>query len=134
MKILIIDDDANTLENLKNILIPAGYEIMTTNEPENAFELFKNEFFDVVILDLKMYPVDGLTLLKLFRENNYTTYVIIITGFEEMPALEMVDKLKIQAILKKPLNIKILINELKEIEILRRYEQKMESDNMFKMG
>ena len=125
MKILIVDDDQETLNSIKNILHPTHYEIRTTTFTDEAIDLIKNEDFDALILDIKMQPVDGLTLLNEIRKLNQDLYVVIITAYEELPALEASDKFRIHAIFRKPVDARLLIKELREIKLLREYEKKI---------
>ncbi len=79
-KILIIDDDRTILDACSQALTREKYVLQTAETGEKGLALFKKELFDVIILDLKLPGIDGMTLLKLFREENRETPVIIITG------------------------------------------------------
>ncbi len=81
-KILAVDDEPDMLKLLSMIVREkTPYEIVTTNNPLEAFELTKQGGFDIVIADLKMPGLDGVELLEAIRGINEDTPVIIITAY-----------------------------------------------------
>ncbi len=79
-KLLIVDDEKIALKNLEHILKNEGYEIMTTQSGQTALKLLDEQFFDVVLSDLRMEKVDGMQILKRCKETHPDSEVIIITG------------------------------------------------------
>lgn len=87
-KILIVDDEPDMLKLLKMILTEkTPYEVMTTNNPFEAIEIAKQGGLDVVIADLKMPGLDGISLLKTVK-NTEDIPVIIITAFGTIESAE----------------------------------------------
>ena len=89
-KILVVDDDKSLLKTLENLLGKEGFSVTTTDSSYDALDKIKAEFFDLVILDVRMPGMDGIALLKNIREAQEgaeSSRVIIITGFasEETP-------------------------------------------------
>jgi DNA-binding NtrC family response regulator len=80
-RLLIVDDEPDMLENVSRILGKAGYECLTAGEPRKALALMESERPDVLLTDLKMPGMDGLTLLRRAREVDSQVPVIIMTGF-----------------------------------------------------
>ncbi len=78
--LLIIDDEQNILDSLTRALNGAGYELSSNTDPLKALELLKSLVPQVVITDLKMPGMDGLTLLQRIKEFNPHIQVILITG------------------------------------------------------
>ena len=66
-RILIVDDDMDTLYILKKQLAPKGFQINIFSNPKEALLNFKPNFYSLVILDIFMLPLDGF---KLFDELN----------------------------------------------------------------
>lgn len=62
--VFIVDDDSELLELLKIRIESTGYHVMCTTEGEKAFDLIQKAMPDVVILDIFLPNVDGLTILK----------------------------------------------------------------------
>lgn len=81
IKILTLDDEVEYTQTLFHILSNSGYAVKTSNSPIEAFEMMKNESFDVVITDLMMPTIDGIQVLKHIKEYYPKTQVIIITGY-----------------------------------------------------
>jgi len=79
--VVIVDDEPDMLENCARILGRVGYQCLTTTEPGKALALLEEERPDLLITDLKMPGMDGMTLLKRARELDPTLPVIVITAF-----------------------------------------------------
>ncbi|MFC1843479.1 sigma-54-dependent transcriptional regulator [Thermodesulfobacteriota bacterium] len=79
--ILVVDDELSMREFLKILLEKEGYNVSTAPEAANAIELINDQSFDLVISDIKMPGMGGLTLLEKIKEINNTLPVIMITAF-----------------------------------------------------
>lgn len=81
-KILIVDDEVDMLLLLSMIIKEkTPYEVVTTNNPFEAIEIFKNDKFDIVIADLKMPGLDGLQLYEEIKKINPEVIYILITAY-----------------------------------------------------
>ena len=80
-KILVIDDDASLRRVLEYNLQQEGYEVRTADSGEEGVYLFGQGAYNLVITDMKMPGMDGLTVLKFIKEHAPETLVIIITAF-----------------------------------------------------
>jgi DNA-binding NtrC family response regulator len=83
-QILILDDEPIVCKRLHPALEKAGYDVETYINSSEAMERVKVKEFDIVITDLKMEGVDGMTFLTTVKERSPTTEVIVITGFATM--------------------------------------------------
>ena len=79
--ILVVDDEDMTRNNLQHVLTKEGYAVSTAASGTEALEKVEDSRFDVVITDLKMDKVDGLTLLDHIKKVSPGTEVIIVTGY-----------------------------------------------------
>ncbi|MBN1350186.1 sigma-54-dependent Fis family transcriptional regulator [candidate division KSB1 bacterium] len=79
--ILLVDDQQNPRKALSILLKKNGYNVREAHDGESAFEKMRNHFFDLVITDLKMEPIDGMQLLKEVKNRYSTTEVIVITAY-----------------------------------------------------
>lgn len=79
-RILIIDDEVEILENLDRLLSDEGYDCFTLAEPRRFRELMPEARPDVLITDLRMPVVDGMTLLAIAKADDPLLPVIVITG------------------------------------------------------
>ena len=79
--LLVVDDELSMREFLKILLEKEGYEVTTAAEASSALELFQSETFDLVISDIKMPGMSGLSLLEKIKETDSTVPVIMITAY-----------------------------------------------------
>jgi DNA-binding NtrC family response regulator len=80
-RILLVDDEADTLDACTQILRKEGYHIETASSAQEAVRLLRTKTFDLTITDLKMPHVDGLELLKAVKRIDPEMVVVIITGY-----------------------------------------------------
>ena len=79
--ILIVDDEPDMVDNCARILRRAGHHCSTTTDPHRALALLDSARPDLLVTDLKMPEVDGLTLLRRAHELDPALPVIVITAF-----------------------------------------------------
>lgn len=80
-KVLIIDDHDSIREGLELLLRKRGHSTMVAEDGERGIELLEEEGADLVITDLKMARMDGLTVLRRARELSPDVEVLVITAF-----------------------------------------------------
>lgn len=80
-RILITDDDSDLRELLTEAVKNWGYAVSVAKDGEEALRKLRMERYDVVITDLMMPGMDGLTLLQKIKELDKEILVIIITGY-----------------------------------------------------
>jgi ATP-dependent Lon protease len=104
-RILVADDEKMTRMNLNHVLTKDGYEVFVASSGSEALRLLDKGSFDVIVTDLKMEEVDGLTVLEKAKAKDPTTEVIMITGYATVPtAVEAMQKGSYQ-FLAKPLKL-----------------------------
>lgn len=107
-RVLVVDDDKYLLEVFKISLEVLDFEIDAISDSGKALTLVSEKDYDLVFLDLKMHPVDGMQILKEVKKLKPETTVIIISGNSGLDdALKAVD-LGAYHILQKPVQIKEL--------------------------
>lgn len=84
-RILVVDDEKVTRMNLDHVLGKEGYDVRTAADGDEALNLLAEAPFDVIVTDLKMERVDGMTLLQRAKEKDPTIEVIIISGYATLP-------------------------------------------------
>lgn len=80
MRILVVEDEPSLCRQLSDALVHAGYAADRAADGEQADLLIHTEQYDAVILDLGLPKIDGLTLLKRWRESGVPTPVLILTA------------------------------------------------------
>ena len=79
-KILVIDDEQGIRDLLDTLLSRKGYDVLLAENGQKGLEIFRRERPDVMVLDLKMAGMDGLTVLRQVRSLNPKQPVIMLTG------------------------------------------------------
>ncbi len=79
-RILVVDDEEIILEVLSGVIARAGYTVTTASNGEEAWEIFSDKPFALVIMDLVMEGISGIDLLQKIRRCHPETQVIIMTG------------------------------------------------------
>lgn len=77
-KLLIVDDEADTLRLVSLMLDRQGYEILTAKDGNTALEIVANENPDLILLDVMMPDMDGVEVAKILRSNPETESIPII--------------------------------------------------------
>jgi len=83
-QVLLVDDEPGILKVLGISLADRGYRVLTAESGEEALRLFHEARPEVILTDIKMPGMDGIELLKIIKEENPNTEVIMITGHGEM--------------------------------------------------
>ena len=104
-RVLVVDDEASIRELLSKTLALAEYAVDTARDGRAAIERLRLGHYDLLIADLKMPGVDGLSLIREAKRLKADLPVIIITGFStESSAIEAVN-LGVAGYLTKPFRV-----------------------------
>jgi DNA-binding NtrC family response regulator len=106
--VLVVDDEENLLVLLNGILSREGYRVKTANSAYDALDVVDHTDIAVAILDIKMYPIDGIALLAEIKKRSPSTQVIMMTGFLTTETVHGCIKHGATNYLAKPLDIKKL--------------------------
>jgi len=104
-RVLVVDDEASIRDLLSKTLALAEYEVDTAADASSALGLVRTSEYDLLIADLRMPGMDGITLIRQVRGIRSELPVIIITGFSsESSAIEAVN-LGVAGYLRKPFRV-----------------------------
>lgn len=104
-RVLVVDDEASIRELLSKTLALAEYDVDTAADGRAAIERLRLGHYDLLIADLKMPGLDGLSLIREAKRLKTDMPVIIITGFStESSAIEAVN-LGVAGYLTKPFRV-----------------------------
>jgi len=79
--VLVVDDEENLLVLLDKVLSKEGYQVKTTTGAYEALKFLDENDISVALVDIRMYPIDGIALLVEIKKRSPATHVIIITSF-----------------------------------------------------
>jgi DNA-binding NtrC family response regulator len=106
--ILIVDDEENLLLLLDRILTRQGYQVVTAQNSYDARTLLETRMFQLAILDIKMFPLDGVFLLGEIKSLSPSTEVIMITAYPTVATRNECMKKGASTYLTKPVDIQEL--------------------------
>ena len=85
-KVLVVDDEDSVRALLSLVLTKAGYEVLEAANGLEAVECAKKEAPAVIIMDIRMPKMDGMTAFRTFRQLHLDAAVILMTAFAEVNA------------------------------------------------
>ena len=115
LEILVLDDEPIVCSRLKPALEKEGYHIETFTDSRTAKKRLEEKPFDIVITDLKMAEIDGLSLLKFTKEKLPATKVIIISGFATVDVTREAFQAGVLDVIAKPFKISQLKDLIKRV-------------------
>lgn len=118
VKVLLVDDEEGIRKVLKITLQDIGYEVFTADNGKKAAEKIDKGFYDIVLTDIRMPGMDGISLLKHVKKKCPDTEVIMITGHGDFKLA--IESLKLDAVdfISKPID-----NDVLEIALKRAHDR-----------
>lgn len=125
-KILVVDDEIGPREALRMIL-QNKYNVLTTDNPQEAMDAVSSGGIDIVMLDIKMPRIDGLKLLKAMKAIAPDIEVVLVTAYPStQSAIEAMQYGAYDYVIK-PFD-KDRIEEVVRKGIIRHTQRKLEKD------
>ncbi len=116
MKILVVDDDIMITELLSIKLGEKGHKVENANDGWEALKRLSNNQYDLLITDLMMPEVSGVTLLSLLRSYVFGKIpVIIISSLDQSTSILSGMGLQAEDYFVKPINVNRLINRIQKL-------------------
>lgn len=114
-KILVLDDDPVVTLSCKRILGAEGYNIITADKGEDALKKIANEEFDLLISDIRLPDINGITVLKESKIIQPKLDVVIITGYPTLEDAKESVRLGAFEFIEKPFTPEFMMNVAKKI-------------------
>ncbi|MDI6735731.1 MAG: response regulator [bacterium] len=107
-KILIVDDEPLNMELAKDLLEVAGYIIFEATDADEAIAQARQEKFDLVLMDVQLPGMDGLSATKIIKEDsmNKDTPIVALTAYAMAGDKEKIEAAGCDGYLTKPINAK----------------------------
>ena len=103
-KILIIDDERPTLAMFRLLLNAMGYDVITAEDGTRGLDLIRTMSPQIVISDIKMPGIDGLSVLERIKALNANVEIILMTGHGDEALEQEALDLNATAFLHKPVD------------------------------
>ncbi len=117
--ILLVDDSMTFREELKMDLVQAGHVVLEAVNGEEGLKLAVEGNIDLIISDLNMPKMDGLTMCSHIREQGINTLIFMLTTQTNPELKAQAAKLQIKAWIVKPYNKSALINGIAKVLSLK---------------
>lgn len=116
-KILIVDDEPNIVMTLEYTFKKSNYEVFIARDGQEALDILKTNFPDIIILDIMMPMVDGFATLEQIRkdENLQHTKVMFLSAKNKESDIEKGLALGADAYMTKPFSIKKVVEKVEEL-------------------
>ena len=113
-KILIVDDEPNIVMTLEYTFKKSNYEVFIARDGQEALDILKTNFPDVIILDIMMPMVDGFATLEQIRkdDNLQHTKVMFLSAKNKESDIEKGIALGADAYMTKPFSIKKVVEKV----------------------
>ena len=125
LKILVVEDDDSFRTVLHISLQRVGFEVVLAENGVKAFQLHQDNEFDIVISDVKMDYMDGLSLINKIRNMNPNTITILISSYLSVEQEVKRKKVKPHYFLYKPLQFQQLANILEKAKAEKNEKAKI---------
>ena len=128
-KILVTDDDQSIREMLFDMIQLFGYECRVASGAEETLKILREDAFSLVISDIKMPEIDGISLTKMIKESHPEIDVMIITGYDTEYSFKDVIKAGASDFVTKPFSIDEIEAKLNRIIRERNLKKELNEKN-----
>lgn len=130
MNILIVDDEKLLVKGLKSSLTKEGFNVFTAYNGKEGLDIVNKERIDLILLDIMLPVVDGITFLKKIRQN-MNTPVIMLTAKDDYADMVLGLELGADDYVTKPFNTRVLIARINSL--LRRASMPEKDDGIIEI-
>ena len=116
-KILVVEDDLDIQELLQNFLQESGYDITVANDGLEAINLFSDDDFDLILLDILLPKIDGFSVCEFIRKKSQIPIIILTALNGEKEQIKGLD-LQVDDYITKPFSMPVLVRKI--AAVLRR--------------
>ena len=110
--ILVVDDESDVRELLRKFLTRRGYEVDTASDGMAAIEAIRDNHPDIVLLDIRLPKIDGLSVLRRLRDDADDVAIITMSGIADEDTARQSLELGAADFITKPFNLPYLETSL----------------------
>lgn len=115
MQILVVEDEQRMAELLERTLLEEGHYVVISKDGREGYEIARTSPFDVVVLDVMLPGMDGITVARRLRENKIQTPILMLTARDA--SADIISGLDSGAddYLTKPFSIEVLLARIRAV-------------------
>src|SRR5690606_9790118 len=133
--ILLVEDEENLHEALKLNLELEGYQVTSAYDGNEALQAVKNEYFDLIILDVMLPEMDGIAVAETIRLNNNEVPILMLSAKNTSADKVLGLKKGADDYITKPFNLEELLLRIKKlIEKNQKLQEKSTLGNTYSFG
>ncbi len=125
ISILVVDDELSIRESLSGWLKRGGYQVDTAADGLTALARSKENYYDIMLIDVKMPEMDGLSLLRKLKETESETAILMMTAYGDIHDAVEAIKLGAYDYLLKPFELEELNFTLEKLGPLTEVQPSM---------
>ncbi len=106
--VLLVEDDPDMRGALRDVLLMRGFVVNAVEDGLQAVEFASRRTYDVLVCDVRLPGLDGLSVARVVRRLTPQTRVLLMTAFPEWKVSDAAAEAGVVAVLNKPLNLTML--------------------------
>ncbi|MFH0985916.1 MAG: response regulator [Candidatus Omnitrophota bacterium] len=114
-KILIVDDEAGIVQEIKEFLEEEGYEVHMADSAKAGILLVEEIHPDVILIDVKLPDASGTEVLRFCKEKSPKTKTIMVTGYVDQHLIDEAESIGRDSFLQKPFNLEEILKEIERL-------------------
>ena len=120
-RVLLVEDDSMNMRLAQHILEVEGYTVLKATTAQEALEQIESTLPDLVLMDVQLPDVDGMTVVRVLRENAITrdTTIVALTACVMKGDREMMLQTGCNGYIAKPINVQDFIDTVRSFLSLR---------------
>ena len=115
IRILCVDDEQSVQDLVSMHLMLQGFEVKTAANGEEAIKCLESESFDLLLLDIEMPKMNGLEVLRYIKSRHIDVHPIMLTGADDLQALNECARWGAFDYLPKPYNFHELMDSIDRV-------------------
>ncbi len=113
-RILLVDDNEEFLDSIRDVLEDEGYEVAMANSGEKAIRLVSEEAFDVILMDIKMPGMDGVESFMEMKKLQPGVKVIMVTAYSVEALIRKALDEGAYGVMHKPLDMEAMFRNIED--------------------
>ena len=114
-KILIVDDEAGIVQEIKEFLEEEGYETYAADSAKAGIRMLEELQPDVIMIDVKLPDASGTEVLRACKEKSPATKTIMVTGYVDQHVMDEAESIGRDTFLQKPFDLVRLTEEIETL-------------------